>query len=44
MSSGASDGPGLEYAFSEGSGEESDTQDLSAYAANLLNEFEPVHI
>ena len=44
MSSGASDGPGLEYAFSEGSGEESDTQDLSAYTANFLNDFEPLEV
>ena len=36
-SSGASDGPGLEHAFSEGSGDESETVDNSAYAANYLN-------
>ena len=39
VSSGASDGAGLEYAFAEGSGEESDAQDPSAYSANLLNDF-----
>ena len=42
MSSADSDGAGLEYAFSEGSGEESDTQDLSAYTANFLKDFEPL--
>ena len=44
MSSADSDGAGLEYAFSEGSGEESDTQDLSAYTANFLNDFEPLEV
>ena len=42
ISSADSDGAGLEYAFSEGSGEESDTQDLSAYTANFLKDFEPL--
>ena len=38
-SSGASDGAGLEYAYPEDSGEESDAPDPSAYAANFLNDF-----
>ena len=40
VSSGASSGAGLEYAFAEGSGEESDVLDPSAYAANHLNDFD----
>ena len=38
LSSGDSEGAGLEYAFSE-AGSDSDAHDPAAYAANFLNDF-----